>query len=90
MFILRDYLEGSFSPGVLNDGEINESVVCFGRLIRLKLKSQNNASYNIQDSIGYFIDQDHNKITGKTGFDEIYVTSIADGQSLLSGTGGEK
>ena len=90
VFILRDYLEGSFSPGVLNDGEINESVVCFGRLIRLKLKSQNNASYNIQDSIGYFIDQDHNKITGKTGFDEIYVTSIADGQSLLSGTGGEK
>ena len=36
--VLRDYLEGSYTPGVLNDGNVDESLVCYGRLLRFKLQ----------------------------------------------------
>ena len=78
MFILRDYLEGTFTPGVLNDGEIDETIVCYGRLIRLKLKNQSGATYNRNDPIGYYINQEHEKISA-TGFQDIYVNQLADG-----------
>ena len=81
VFILRDYLEGTFTPGVLNDGEIDETIVCYGRLIRLKLKNQSGATYNRNDPIGYYINQEHEKISA-TGFQDIYVNQLADGSQL--------
>lgn len=81
VFILRDYLEAQFTPGVLNDGAIDEQLVCYGRLIRLKLSSKNNDTYNISDPIGYYVDQNHDKIQA-TGFQDIYVHQLADGKQL--------
>lgn len=81
VFVLRDYLEAVYTPGVLNDGEVDEQLVCYGRLIRLNLKGENNATYNTVDPIGYYINQDHDKISA-TGFQDIYVNQLADGSQL--------
>lgn len=81
VFILRDYLEAQFTPGVINDGAIDEQIVCYGRLIRLSLSSQNNATYQLENPIGYYIDQDHNKIDS-TGFQALYIHQFADADAL--------
>lgn len=81
VFVLRDYLEAVYTPGVLNDGEVDEQLVCYGRLVRLNLKGENNATYNTVDPIGYYINQDHEKISA-TGFQDIYVNQLADGAQL--------
>lgn len=82
VFILRDYMEATFSPGVVNDGSVDEPVVVYGRLIRLKLSSTSGSVYNKDDVIGYYISRDHVKMTG-TGFDELRIQSLADAQTLL-------
>lgn len=82
VFILRDYMEATFSPGVVNDGHVDEPVVVYGRLIRLKLSSTSGSTYNKDDVIGYYISRDHIKMTG-TGFDELRIQSLADAQTLL-------
>lgn len=85
VFVLRDYLEAVFTPGVLNDGEVEEQLVCYGRLIRLNLKGENNSTYNTVDPIGYYINQEHEKISA-TGFQDIYVNQLADGSQLKNST----
>lgn len=82
VFILRDYMEAVYTPGVVNDGSVDEPVVVYGRLIRLKLSSTSGSTYNKDDVIGYYISRDHVKMTG-TGFDELRVQSLADAQTLL-------
>ena len=82
VFILRDYMEATFSPGVVNDGHVDEPIVIYGRLIRLKLSSTSGSIYNKDDEIGYYISRDHIKLTG-TGFDELRIQSLADAQTLL-------
>lgn len=82
VFILRDYMEAVYTPGVVNDGHVDEPVVVYGRLIRLKLSSTSGSVYNKDDVIGYYISRDHTKMTG-TGFDELRVQSLADAQTLL-------
>ena len=82
MFILRDYMEATFSPGVVNDGHVDEPIVVYGRLIRLKLSSTSGSVYNKDDVIGYYISRDHVKMTS-TGFDELRIQSLADAQTLL-------
>ena len=82
VFILRDYMEATFSPGVVNDGHVDEPIVVYGRLIRLKLSSTSGQIYNKDDSIGYYISRDHVKLTS-TGFDELRIQSLADAQTLL-------
>lgn len=81
VFILRDYLEAQFTPGVINDGAVDEQLTCYGRLIRLQLSSQNNAQYQIENPIGYYIDQDHNKIQN-TGFQDLYIHQFSDADAL--------
>lgn len=82
VFILRDYMEATFQPGVVNDGSVDEPIVIYGRLIRLKLSSTSGSTYNKDDVIGYYISRDHVKMTG-TGFDELRIQSLADAQTLL-------
>lgn len=82
VFILRDYMEAIYSPGVVNDGHVDEPVVVYGRLIRLKLSSTSGSTYNKDDTIAYYISRDHVKLTG-TGFDELRIQSLADAQTLL-------
>lgn len=82
VFILRDYMEATFSPGVVNDGHVDEPIVIYGRLIRLKLSSTSGSTYNKDDTIAYYISRDHVKLTG-TGFDELRIQSLADAQTLL-------
>ena len=82
VFILRDYMEATFSPGVVNDGHVDEPIVVYGRLIRLKLSSTSGSVYNKDDTVGYYISRDHTKLTG-TGFDELRIQSLADAQTLL-------
>lgn len=82
VFILRDYMEAVYTPGVVNDGSVDEPVVVYGRLIRLKLSSTSGSTYNKDDVIGYYISRDHIKLTG-TGFDELRIQSLADAQTLL-------
>lgn len=82
VFILRDYMEAIFQPGVVNDGHVDEPVVIYGRLIRLKLSSTSGSTYNKDDTVGYYISRDHTKLTG-TGFDELRIQSLADAQTLL-------
>lgn len=75
-------MEAVYTPGVVNDGSVDEPVVVYGRLIRLKLSSTSGSTYNKDDVIGYYISRDHVKMTG-TGFDELRVQSLADAQTLL-------
>ena len=75
-------MEATFSPGVVNDGHVDEPIVIYGRLIRLKLSSTSGSIYNKDDEIGYYISRDHIKLTG-TGFDELRIQSLADAQTLL-------
>ena len=75
-------MEAIYSPGVVNDGHVDEPVVVYGRLIRLKLSSTSGSTYNKDDTIGYYISRDHVKLTG-TGFDELRIQSLADAQTLL-------
>lgn len=82
VFILRDYMEAVYTPGVVNDGSVDEPVVVYGRLIRLKLSSTSGSTYNKDDTVGYYISRDHVKMTG-TGFDELRIQSLADAQTLL-------
>ena len=81
VFILRDYLEAQFTPGVLNDGSVQEKLVCYGRLMRLQLSSSSGAQYQLDNPIGYYIDSEHKKIQA-TGFQDIYINQLADANSL--------
>lgn len=85
VFILRDYLEAQFTPGVINDGAVDEQLVCYGRLIRLNLSSKNNASYNLDTPIGYYIDQEHKKIN-ETGFQDLYIQNFQGAEQLNNST----
>lgn len=82
VFILRDYMEAVYTPGVVNEGSVDEPIVIYGRLIRLKLSSTSGSTYNKDDTIGYYISRDHVKLT-ETGFDELRIQSLADAQTLL-------
>lgn len=66
----------------MNDGSVDEPIVIYGRLIRLKLSSTSGSTYNKDDIIGYYISRDHVKLTS-TGFGELRVQSLADAQTLL-------
>lgn len=82
-FVLRDYLEGSYTPGVLNDGNVDESLVCYGRLLRFKLQGATGEQHSIADTIAYYIDQQHSKIS-KTGFSEVYPWQLANAADLFT------
>lgn len=82
-FVLRDYLEGSYTPGVLNDGNVDESLVCYGRLLRFNLQGATGEQHNIADTIAYYIDQQHSKIS-KTGFSEVYPWQLANAADLFT------
>lgn len=82
VFILRDYMEAVYTPGVVNEGSVDEPIVIYGRLIRLKLSSTSGSTYNKDDPVGYYISRDHVKLTS-TGFGELRVQSLADAQTLL-------
>lgn len=82
-FVLRDYLEGSYTPGVLNDGNVDESLVCYGRLLRFKLQGATGEQHSISDTIAYYIDQQHSKIS-KTGFSEVYPWQLANAADLFT------
>ena len=82
-FVLRDYLEGSYTPGVLNDGNVDESLVCYGRLLRFNLQGTSGEQHNIADTIAYYIDQQHSKIS-KTGFSDVYPWQLANAADLFT------
>ena len=82
-FVLRDYLEGSYTPGVLNDGNVDESLVCYGRLLRFNLTGKSGEQHSLTDTIAYYIDQQHSKIS-KTGFSEVYPWQLANAADLFT------
>lgn len=75
-------MEAVYTPGVVNEGSVDEPIVIYGRLIRLKLSSTSGSTYNKDDPVGYYISRDHIKMTS-TGFGELRVQTLADAQTLL-------
>ena len=72
--ILKDYLEGTYAPGVVSD----ENMVVFGRKIRIE-----NLKGLKSDAVANFYDKAGNKIEigGK-----LYINDFADIESLVSGS----
>lgn len=85
VFVLRDYLEAQFTPGVINDGAVDEQLACYGRMIRLNLSSKSGATYNLSTPIGHYIDQEHKKIKS-TGFQDVYIQQLQDANQLKNST----